>query len=136
MALIALAGPALAQHALPIVPGDAVVGKGHPLFQGGAHRDARWRLAHAWNNHSAPQFSEPYGCSPHTYIYRGRHCPERYFGIRRGRKVRPQQGRDLEGGLGVALKSGQQHFVWTTSEETVVQDPRYSAIRPTILARN
>jgi len=43
----------------------------------------------------------------HTYIYRDRH---RYFGIWRGRKVRPSKGVILEAGSGFALKSGQQYL--------------------------
>jgi len=43
------------------------------------------------------------------------------LGFGEGEKFDPSKGVILKAGSEFALKSGQQHFVWTPSEETVVQ---------------
>src|SRR5262245_29623672 len=121
MALIALAGPALAQHALPVGPGGCSGRERTPVIPG-AHM-ATLAGDSPMLEIIIQRFKFPnHRVSPHMHIFnQAATVLSGTLGFGEGEKFDTGKGVILKAGSEFALNSGQQHFDWTTSEETVVQ---------------
>ena len=122
IALIAVAGSAMAQNAAQVVPPDAVVWKSHPLFPGA-------QTATLIGDPSKPEtivqrlkFPPNFKIAPHTHSYAELGTVlSGTLGWGEGPQFDPSKGGLLKAGTVFAFKANEPHFVWTTSEETIVQ---------------
>jgi quercetin dioxygenase-like cupin family protein len=117
--LIALAS---AQEPLRVVPTDAVKYISHPLFRGA-------QLANVVGDPSKPEmivqrfkFPPDFNVAPHTHTYSEvATVLSGTLNLGEGTTFDTGRGRVLPAGSVFALQAGHPHYVWTTSEETVVQ---------------
>jgi len=120
--LIAMASPAMAQDAVTMVKADAVAWKGHPLFSGAQIATLVGDPTKAETIVQRFKFPPNHKVAPHTHTYTEvATVMSGTLGLGAGEKFDTGKGEILKAGSVFALKAGQSHYVWTTSEETVVQ---------------
>ena len=121
-ALIAWAGPAMAQDAMKVVRSDAVTWKEHPVFKGAQTAVLIGDPSKAETIVQRVKFPPNYRIPPHTHPYAEVvTVMSGNFGNAMGEKFDTNKGEMLKVGSVFSLPGNHPHYVWTTNEETVVQ---------------
>ena len=122
LSLVAVAVPATAQEKSRVVTPDAVVWKSHPLFQGA-------QIASLVGDPTKPEivvqrFKYPpnFKVPPHTHAYTEvATVLSGTLGYGEGDAFDTAKGMLLKAGSVFVFAGTPPHYVWTTSEETIVQ---------------
>ena len=122
LALIASAVPAMAQDKSRVVPADAVVWRAHPLFVGA-------QIATLVGDPTKPEtivqrFKYPpnFKVAPHTHSYTEvATVVSGTLGYGEGDTFDTAKGVLLKAGSVFVFPGTPAHYVWTTTEETIVQ---------------
>lgn len=122
LALIALAGPALAQDPVKVVKAEEVTWKGHPLFQGAQIATLVGNPTKSETIVQRFKFPPNFKVAPHTHTYTEvATVMSGTLQLGLGEKFDAGKGQVLKPGSVFALKAGDPHYVWTTNEEAIVQ---------------
>ena len=122
IALIALAGPVLAQEPVKVVKADEVAWKGHPVFPGAQIATLVGDPTKGDTIVQRFKFPPNFKVAPHTHTYTEVAtvlAGTLQLGL--GEKFDAGKGQSLKPGSVFALKAGDPHYVWTTGEEVIVQ---------------
>jgi quercetin dioxygenase-like cupin family protein len=122
VALVALAGSAVAQDAMKVVKQDGVTWTEHPVFKGAQAAILIGDPTKAEIVVTRTKFPPNYKVPPHTHpmteivtVMSGS------LGNAAGEKFDPSKGEMLSPGSVFTLPAKHPHYVWTTDAETIVQ---------------